>query len=341
MRACKGSLVFVAVFVSCLAALAGAERTQSKRKTVVTAGLKTPGVAIPFEALKPEWEALAPTQADWIAFSDSLYVPSADRLQQIDPKTGKTAEAREAAIAAKPCAGMVSAFGSLWAPSCGDGSLLRWDPKSKKETARLTAGVGALSHGIAASTDSIWLLTDKKTTLSRVDPDQNAVVGELRVPAGCHDLTFGETALWLVCPAENKVYRIDPATNLVANQVEVSGEPVALAVGEGSVWVLCRKEGKLERINPKTNKVVKSLELGTPGLAGVIAVGEGSVWLTMPGFPLMRVSPAAEKERVLQQFFGKGGGAVTTSKEAVWLLNAAEHTVWKIDPKRVAATLAE
>jgi virginiamycin B lyase len=130
-------------------------------------------------------------------------------------------------------------------------------------------------------------------------------------------------------------------TNLVVNQVEVSGQPESVATGEGSVWALCRKEGKVERIDPKTNKVIKTIELSVPGAGGEIAVGEGSVWVTMTGFPLARISPLAEKEKVVQQFHGAGGGAVTTSLGAVWLVNAKEGTIWKIDPKRVAATLAE
>ncbi len=94
---------------------------------------------------------------------------------------------------------------------------------------------------IATTADSIWMLTDDKTTLSRIDPDQNQVVGEIRVPAGCRSLTFGETSLWLACPDKNKVLRINPATNLVDKSIEVSAEPEALAIGAGSVWALCRK----------------------------------------------------------------------------------------------------
>ena len=184
------------------------------------------------------------------------------------------------------------------------------------------------------------MLSDAKTTLSRIDPDQNAVVGEMRVPAGCDSLTFGETALWLACPNENKVLRINPATNLVEKVIDVSAHPQALAVGGRSIWVLCEKEGKIDRIDPKTNKVSKSIALEVPGAKGTIVFGEGAVWVSLAGFPLNRIDP--ESETVAQQFYGAGGGgSILTSAGAIWLSNPDAGTLLRIDPKRVLATIAE
>ena len=148
----------------------------------------------------------------WLFFSAAAFVPGNDTIDRIDPKTNKKGD--PIGGLSKPCGGMAAAFGSLWAPACGDGSLARVDGKTFKVMATIPAGVSHDSGVVAATADSVWLLTDDKSTLSRIDPDQNAVVGELRVFAGCHSLVFGEAALWLACPAENKVLRIDPVTNL-------------------------------------------------------------------------------------------------------------------------------
>jgi len=69
------------------------------------------------------------------------------------------------------------------------------------------------------------------------------------------------------------------------------------------------------------------------------AIGGGSIWVTLDGFPLTRIDAASEK--VVQQFWGSGGGAIQFAFNAVWLSNLREGTLWRIDPKRVAATLAE
>lgn len=67
--------------------------------------------------------------------------------------------------------------------------------------------------------------------------------------------------------------------------------------------------------------------------------GLGSLWLSQENFPLTRIDPAAEK--VAQLFRGAGGGAIQIVGNALWLSNLKEKTLWRIDPKRVLATLAE
>ena len=102
--------------------------------------------------------------------------------------------------------------------------------------------------------------------------------------------------------------------------------------------MLCAKEGKLERIDPKTNKVAKTIELGAPAGGGAIAFGEGSVWISMPGFPITRVDPQAEK--VVQQFYGEGSGFPLTTTNSLWLADRAGGLA-RFDTRRIAATLAE
>lgn len=267
----------------------------------------------------------------------NLYIPAADKLERIDTKTNKAGE--PIAGLKQPCGGMVSAFGSLWVPTCGDGALQRIDPKTFKVTATVASGAADIRGSIAASTDSIWLLTDSKETLSRIDPEQNVVVGEIRLPAGCSGLTFAESAIWLACPEQNKVLKINPATNVVDKRIEVAGKPLSIAAGEGSIWILCGKEGKVDRIDPKTDKVTKSIELLVPNAEGAVAYGEGFLWVTMTGFPVTRIDTTAET--VAQQFPGEGGGGILTSPGAIWLSNKSAGTVSRIDPKLLLATLAE
>jgi streptogramin lyase len=234
---------------------------------------------------------------------------------------------------------MVSAFGSLWVPTCGDGALQRIDPKTFKVTATVPSGAADIRGSIAASTDSIWLLTDNRETLSRIDPDQNAVVGEIRLPVGCNSMIFAETAIWLACPEQNRILKINPATNVVDKRIEVAGRPLSITSGEGSIWVLCGKDGKVDRIDPKTDKVTKSIELLVPNAEGAIAYGMGFVWVTMNGFPVTRIDATAET--VAQQFWGEGGGGLTTGGGAIWLSNLSAGTVARVDPKLLLATLAE
>ena len=73
------------------------------------------------------------------------------------------------------------------------------------------------------------------------------------------------------------------------------------------------------------------------GGGGEIAVGEGSVWVTAFEFPLSRIDITTNK--VVQQFHGKGGDAVRVGLGSVWLSNLEAGNVWRIDPRRIEATL--
>ena len=85
-----------------------------------------------------------------------------------------------------------------------------------------------------------------------------------------------------------------------------------------------------------------SLDLAIPGAAeGSLTYGENALWATATGFPLMRIDTTADKEAVVQQFWGEGGGLVLTAQGAVWLTDPKASKLLKLDPKRVVATLAE
>ncbi len=68
---------------------------------------------------------------------------------------------------------------------------------------------------------------------------------------------------------------------------------------------------------------------------GQIAVGEGSVWVSAPGVPLLRIDPRTNQ--VAQIFTGLGGGQVFVAEGSVWIVADAK-TVWRLDPKRIEAT---
>jgi len=303
-------------------------------------GVKTPGVLIPAASLKSEAE-IPVDGPGWIAIADSVMVESKqkDSLFRIDPKANKPLD--PVGDLKKPCSGAITAFGTLWIPNCETQTVVRADPKTFKVSATLAIGTADVNMGLAATADSVWMLTDSRTTLSRIDPVVNKVVGEMRMPAGCNQLLFAENSLWLTCPLDNEVYRINPETNLIEKHIEVSAGPRSMASGDNSIWVLCDKQGKVDRIDPKTNKVTKTIELNVPNAGGSVAYGEGYLWVTETGFPITRIDTQSEK--VAQQFWGadEGGGQIVAGSGAIWLTDASHGKVIRFDPKRILATLAE
>ncbi len=307
-------------------------------------GVKAAGVKIPIERLKPEAIFTVPGVPDWLAVDEggaAMWVSNKpkDSVSKLDPKSGTVTAT--VAVGKRPCSGLATGFGSLWVPNCGDAttapSMSRVDLKTGEVVATIKTGVGNTEGAIATGAGSVWLLTDAKGTLARFDPATNAVVAEIYLSPGSYGVAFGEDAVWVTSTENSTVTRVDPHTNLVVETIAVGKAPRFITTGGGAVWTLNQGDGSVSRIDPKTNKVVATVEVGVPGGGGDISVGEGSVWVTAFDFPLSRIDLSTNT--VVQQFHGKGGDAVRVGLGSVWLSNLAASNVWRLDPRRVEATL--
>jgi virginiamycin B lyase len=300
-------------------------------------GVKTPGVRIPIGNLKPEAVFDVPGNPDWLAIDESVWVSNFPKgtVSRMDPKTNQVAATID--TGKEPCSGLAAGFGSLWVPNCGDRALVRVDLKTGRIQAKIRTTIADSEGGIAIGAGSVWMMIDAKGTLARFDPDTNKPVAHIALPGGSMVPAFGEGSVWVTCPPKGLVTRVDPRTNLVVETIKTRARPRFLTIGEGAVWVLNQGDGSVTRIDPKTNKVVATIEVGVPGDGGDISAGDGSVWVTSFDFPISRIDPS--RNRVVQQFAGPGGDAIRAGLGSVWLSNLKQGQVWRIDPRRVMATL--
>lgn len=159
------------------------------------------------------------------------------------------------------------------------------------------------------------------------------------MPVGSHAVAFGEGAVWITGTQTSVLTRVNPETNyLIVESIPVGKAPRFLAVGGGFLWTLNQTEGSVSKVDPKTNKLGETIEVGVPGGGGEIAFGEGSFWVTAFEFPVSRIDPAIN--RVVQQFAGEGGDAIRLGLSSVCLSNLRAGTVWRLDPRRIQASVA-
>jgi len=293
-----------------------------------------PPLVLPLTRLVPE--ASIEVAADSLGVTaDDVWVSNrtAGTVMRLDPKTNAPGTPLAVGDGSEPCLAMLSAFKSLWIPLCGPQGLARLDPAAAKPPVVISMGVDHAGP-VATGTGSIWMITDPAGTLSRLDPDTNAVVAEVPVPSGASALAFGEDAVWVASTTGNVVTRVNGHTNVVIEAIKVGQGPSSVAVGAGAVWTLNGGDGTVSRIDPTTNKVTATIKTGTTG-PGTILVGEGSVWASAAGTPLLRIDPEANLVR--QQFTGPGGGVLAIGHKSLWLATT-KTTVWRLDPRRVEAT---
>jgi virginiamycin B lyase len=235
----------------------------------------------------------------------------------------------------EPCGAMTVAFGALWVANCRDRSVHRVDVKAKKVTAVIHSGLadstGELS--LADGAGSIWVLTNENGVLSRIDPQTNRVVAQIRVAPRSYAAAFGFGAVWVsnTGPPDEQgfgsVQRIDPVSNQVITTIPVGPAPRFLATGEGAVWILNQGDGTVSRIDPVNNHAVVTIALNMPGPGGDIATGGGRVWVRGKSSLLSTIDPATNQ---VAERFGPptGSGAVRVAGDWVWVTAHDIHTVW-------------
>jgi YVTN family beta-propeller protein len=297
-------------------------------------GVSTPGVRREISSLTPE--AVFPVEGspDWqVTTEDAQWVTNGPKstVHRLDPKTNMVAAV--ITVGKKPCSGLAAGFGSVWVPNCGDKTVSRIDIRTNKVVAAIAAAPAESEGGIAASPDGIWLVTDAKGILSKIDPAKNQVVAQVTVPANSAGVTYGEGAVWVTSPDSNMLTGVDPKTNAVIHSVEVGPKPRFLTTGAGSVWTLNQGDGTVSRVDAKTGKLITNIEVGVPGTGGEIAFGAGHVWATVFEIPISEIDP--ETNRVVKQWFGPGGDSIRVAHGSVWLSNLRQGNVWRLNPDKL------
>jgi virginiamycin B lyase len=291
-------------------------------------GVSTPGVRRDMSAIKPD--AVFPVEGapDWqVLTDDSVWVTSAPKntVHRLDVKTNQVIAA--IVVGKKPCSGLAAGFGSIWVPNCGDKTLSRIDIKTNQVVTTLPFGPADSEGGIATSPDSVWMLTDKKGILSRIDPVSGKAVAEIVVTPNSAACIYAEGAIWITTPEKKLLTRVDPKTNQVTDTIEVGPGPRFLAAGAGSIWTLNQGDGSISRVDAKTRKVLANIEAGIPGNGGEIAFGAGHIWATIFQIPITEIDP--EKNAVVKQWVGPGGDSIRVGHGSVWLCNLRDQTVWR------------
>jgi virginiamycin B lyase len=287
---------------------------------------------IPLSRLKADATLTIALEPGAAASDDAVWIPNrgAGTVVRIDAKDNRV---HPALAVADPCASLVVAFNSVWVPSCRESSLVRVAPADRKVSATAAIGVADPAGRIAAGVGSIWVVGDRKGIVTRIDPDTNQPVAEIHVAGGASSVLFTANTLWVTSGTGSRLTRINPHTNEIVEAIEVGREPGPLAAADGAVWTLNRADGSVTRVDTESNKVVATIAIGDKVANGDIAAGEGSVWISAPAAPLVRIDPRTNK--VVQRFAGEPGGAVLVAHGSLWL--AVGRQTWRLDPKLVAA----
>lgn len=273
----------------------------------------------------PDWQAQAP---------DSVWVANSARqtIQRIDPSTNHLTPVT--ATIYQPCAGLVAAFDSVWSEDCGQDALVRVDQKTGQEVAHIALTPADSEGLIAATQTAVYAVggdpSGTSSFVAEIDPESNKIVKKIPVSPGSAALAAGFRSIWVTNPLEGTVAKIDTKTDRVTHTTRTKPGARFLAAGEGAVWVLNQSDGSVSKIDPRSGSVEATIPAKVPGDGGCIATGLGSVWVTMPKTPVLRID--AGSNSITERWRGSGGDCISVGFGSVWLSNHDFGNVWRIKP---------
>jgi streptogramin lyase len=291
----------------------------------ISAAPKAPQAS--FSSLHPVVTLHLGKAADWVEpTGDAVWVGSREpfAVHRIDPATNKVLAT--VVLPGTPCAGLAAGFGSLWVPLCAHrNALAQIDLKTNKLVALVPVGPAAAEGGIAAGGDSVWMITDAKGALSRIDPANGRVRQTIVIAPGSFNPIYSDGVVWVSGHDAGVVTAVDAVSGKVLATVAVGAGPRFLTAGGGAIWVLLQGTGEIVRIDARTRTVTARIAAGLGGSGGDIKFGAGRVWATLIGVPLTRID--AKTNRIERQWTGPGGDSLAYAFDSIWLTDFKAGTV--------------
>ena len=203
---------------------------------------------------------------------------------------------------------------------------------------RRQVGVGTTPTGVAAGAGAVWVTNSADGTVSRIDPQTQAVTQTVRVGSGPSGVAVGEGAVWVANGLDGTVSRIDPDANAVVQTVHVGNGPAGVTVGRGVVWVSNANDGSISRIAEASGNVRDTLTVG--GGATAVAVGFGSAWVAEAATGQVARLDERTGQALATISVGSAPTALVAGFGSVWVANSGDGTISRIDPRTnsVAAT---
>lgn len=194
----------------------------------------------------------------------------------------------------------------MWVtPNGADGRLIRIDTRSGRISARISARPIYFGSVIAFGAGFVWTGNDDErykrgSTISKLNPNTNRVVGRPLVLGSPQSIGFGHGAVWVADHA-GWLVKIDPLSFKVVARQRLDFGPHGVVIANDAVYVADAHDSRLLEADPKTAEIRRKTAL-----------------------PVGPIYPAV------------GGGSIWSSSAAAWEGGMQDDRVVRIDPKTLA-----
>src|SRR3954451_14291885 len=146
---------------------------------------------------------------------------------------------------------------------------------------------------IAASSQAVWVTSERDGTIARLDPDSGEPIGRPLHPGfGVAGVAIGGRWVWVTNYLRGQLLRLDPETGRVLKTIDVGGRPGPIALGGGRVWIADEDGRRLPAFNSEGARPLRrGLPPQTTNLR--LAFGAHGLWVSIAATgSIRRLDPA-------------------------------------------------
>ena len=102
-------------------------------------------------------------------------------------------------------------------------------------------GEGGTADPISVGAGSVWVATRTTSSLYRIDPATDQVVGRTHIPANPTGVAVEGGRVWVSC-SDGNVFEVDASSSKLVRTIHVGGTAVGITVSsDGTLWVAAQK----------------------------------------------------------------------------------------------------
>jgi hypothetical protein len=219
-------------------------------------------------------------------------------LSRIDPQTDRVL-AKTIRLPISPW-DLAVGIGSVWVTeNGGGGSLLRIDAHTGRIQARIVARPIYLGGELITGGGYVWTGNDDEryrggSTVSKLDPSTNRIVGKPLALGSPQSMAFGFGALW-IADHTGWLIKIDPVRFRVVARQRLDFGPHGVTIAGSAVYVADAHGARLLEADPRTAKIRRVTRLDVGPIYPAAAAG--SLW---SGSAIVWKDPSIRDDRVVR-----------------------------------------
>ena len=249
------------------------------------------------------------------------------------------------------------AFGSIWVVSHHFNAVIRIDPDTLAEVARIEVGNGP--GWLAVTNDAVWVTLQLGRGLARIDPLKNTSEVRAGMWATCFSPVVAFGSIWQAACDAHQVMRIDPMTyestditvgdqnalvlagdqllsggplglsriDPATNTIETIGGQAGRAIGYagGTVWI--SDETQIFRVDPRTGAVLSTLPIT---FAWIVTEHDGRAWVVQESTAVLRID--LDTNEIVQTLPVRPEPVVAREAAgALWVTSYGGDSLWRFE----------